>query len=493
MSEKHHEKAGAATDSQGSESGLEALAPTASRRTQKIAELDAALAQGEWIPEAGVLVSRQHSRQTSHRDAEASGADSAAAAGRDEDNDDDDDDDFPDGGFDAWLVVLGAWCVSFCSYGWINSVGTFQEYYQNGPLKEYTASQIAWIPSMQIFLMSFLSPFTGQIFDNYGPRPLMLGGSFLHVFGLFMASLSSKYYQFMLSQGLCSALGVSAIFLAAIGTVSGWFKKRRGTAFGIFATGSSLGGVVFPIMLSHLIRSVGYGWAMRTAAFIILALLVVANFAIRSRHVYGRQPLSRGLLARPFHESTFLFLLVGLALIPLGLYTPINFIPTVAKAEGMRESLAQNLISIYNGASLVGRASSGFLADRFGLFNIFSLACYGAGICVMAVWIPGGGNDAATVAFCVLFGLFSGAYVALMAALVARISPLEEVGYRNGISQLFGSVGGLITSPIAGAILQGSGGANGLKAFAGTFMLVGTTGIVAARISWTGFKLGVVF
>jgi hypothetical protein len=29
--------------------------------------------------------------------------------------------DIPDGGTAAWLVVLGAWCVSFCSYGWINS------------------------------------------------------------------------------------------------------------------------------------------------------------------------------------------------------------------------------------------------------------------------------------------------------------------------------------------------------------------------------------
>jgi hypothetical protein len=29
--------------------------------------------------------------------------------------------DIPDGGMTAWLVVLGAWCVSFCSYGWINS------------------------------------------------------------------------------------------------------------------------------------------------------------------------------------------------------------------------------------------------------------------------------------------------------------------------------------------------------------------------------------
>jgi len=27
----------------------------------------------------------------------------------------------PDGGLRAWLVVLGAWCSMFCTYGWINS------------------------------------------------------------------------------------------------------------------------------------------------------------------------------------------------------------------------------------------------------------------------------------------------------------------------------------------------------------------------------------
>lgn len=27
----------------------------------------------------------------------------------------------PDGGLEAWLVVAGAWCSSFCSWGWINS------------------------------------------------------------------------------------------------------------------------------------------------------------------------------------------------------------------------------------------------------------------------------------------------------------------------------------------------------------------------------------
>lgn len=27
----------------------------------------------------------------------------------------------PDGGFTAWSVLAGSWCVLFCSFGWINS------------------------------------------------------------------------------------------------------------------------------------------------------------------------------------------------------------------------------------------------------------------------------------------------------------------------------------------------------------------------------------
>jgi hypothetical protein len=53
----------------------------------------------------------------------------------------------------------------------------------------------------------------------------------------------------------------------------------------------------------------------------------------------------------------------------------------------------------------------------------------------------------------VLFGLFSGAYTSLMAAVVVHISPLEEVRYRNGLTFLPLSVGGSKASPIAGGIL----------------------------------------
>lgn len=356
--------------------------------------------------------------------------------------------------------------------------------------------------------MSVLGPVIGRIYDRYGMRLLVIVGSLLHVFGLMMASISSQYYQFLLAQGVCSAVGVAVVFLSAISAVTGWFHKRRGLAFGILSTGSSLGGVVFPILLSRLIDTVGYGWAMRTSAFVILALLTVANLTLRTRQAPTGRSLPPGHMWRPFREIPFVLLLVGLFLVPFGLYIPINYLPVASIGTGMSKDLAQNLVAFYNAAryaqhrfcrrnsltspSLIGRFSSGFLSDRAGRFNVFITACYISGILILAMWVPAR-NDAVAIAFSVLFGIFSGAYISLMAALVAQISPLEEVGYRNGLTFLFSSVGGLTTSPIAGAILQGPLDWAGLKIFAGVFMLGGTSFILAARFSKIGFSPTAVF
>lgn len=107
----------------------------------------------------------------------------------------------PDGGSKAWLCVLGGFCALFCSFGWINCIGVFQNYYQSHQLKEYAPSTIAWVASLEIFFMFFFGPFIGKVFDNYGPRWLLVAGTILEVFGLMMTSLSTEYYQFILAQG----------------------------------------------------------------------------------------------------------------------------------------------------------------------------------------------------------------------------------------------------------------------------------------------------
>lgn len=228
----------------------------------------------------------------------------------------------PDGGTAAWLVVLGAWCCSFCSPGWINSMGTFQEYYQVGPLHDYSSSTIAWIPSLQLFFLFGLGPIVGRIFDIYGPRPLIIGGTILHVFGLMMASLAKTYYQFLLSQGVCSAIGVACLYSPALAAIATWFDKKRGAAMGIMATGSSVGGVIFPIMISRMIKRNGYPWALRAAAFLILGLQIIACMTVRQRTKPAPKEFSAKRLAAPFKEFPFAVLLLGIFVLTYGMYIP---------------------------------------------------------------------------------------------------------------------------------------------------------------------------
>ena len=63
--------------------------------------------------------------------------------------------DFPDGGLRAWTVVFGGWCGLFCTFGLINCIGVFVAYYVQGPLRQYSASQISWITSAEVFFMQF--------------------------------------------------------------------------------------------------------------------------------------------------------------------------------------------------------------------------------------------------------------------------------------------------------------------------------------------------
>ncbi|KAG8355276.1 hypothetical protein FVEN_g6621 [Fusarium venenatum] len=398
----------------------------------------------------------------------------------------------PDGGLEAWLVVLGAWCASFCCFGWVNSIGVFQAYFQSDLLKNYSPSTISWIPSLQIFFIMGLGPVVGKLYDNYGPRRTILVGTFMHVFGLMMTSLSNSYYQVLLGQGVCSAIGVAAVFHPAINSVHGWFDRQKGTAFGILSTGSSIGGIIFPIMVTRIIDKQGFGWAMRISAFMILGLLLITNLTIRNHNPPQPQKWTSAQFLRPMREPEFILLACGFFCLTYGVFIPINYLPTQAQSVGVNPKLTQYLASILNAGSLFGRLSSGILADKIGRYNTFIIVCYLTTIWILALWIPTN-TQQAIIAFAALFGFSSGAYISLISPLVAQVSSLHEIGLRTGLIYLGCAIGGLTTNPISGAIVSGSLGWTGPKVFAGLFCFVGTTSILMARAQCTGWKVGVVF
>lgn len=152
--------------------------------------------------------------------------------------------------------------------------------------------------------MLFAGLLVGKVFDDNGPGLLLRAGTFLHVFGLMMTSISKTYTQILLPQAVCSALGASMVFYPAVNCVSTWFLAKRGAAMGLVAAGASLGGVIFPTMVIQLIPQVGFGWTMRICAFLILALLIFANFTLRSRLPPSKRPFQIMAFVRPLSEPT---------------------------------------------------------------------------------------------------------------------------------------------------------------------------------------------
>lgn len=109
-----------------------------------------------------------------------------------------------------------------------------------------------------------------------------------------------------------------------------YFHKRRAIAGGLAIAGSSLGGVIFPILVVHLLPKVGFGWTMRICAFLILALLFVTNLTISSNIQHTLKPFQLSQYLGPLRETNFLLMCIGSFL----LYCTSNPVPFQSNQNG---------------------------------------------------------------------------------------------------------------------------------------------------------------
>lgn len=150
----------------------------------------------------------------------------------------------PNGGLTAWLQVVGSFFIFFNTWGVINTYGTYQTFYESGLLSSSSPSDLSWMGSIQAFSLMMVGSVTGPIYDAGFVRHLLLGGSFLVVFGQMMLSLCTEYWQVLLAQGFCIGIGTGCLFVPGVAILSTYFSTKIATATGLAAAGSSLGGVL---------------------------------------------------------------------------------------------------------------------------------------------------------------------------------------------------------------------------------------------------------
>ncbi|KAG9696826.1 MFS general substrate transporter, partial [Aureobasidium melanogenum] len=403
---------------------------------------------------------------------------------------------YPEGGTQAWLVVLGAWCGLTASIGVYNTTGVFSVIISSSVLPTTSASSLGWIFSIYAFVVWSLGVWVGPCFDVFGPRLLMLAGTCCTLLGMICLSFCTEYYQIFLAFSLLTGLGSSLLLTPSMACVAHWFDTRRGLASGIAWTGGGFGGVLFPLVMQALVPKVGWDWCLRIVAFVLLTLCIFSVCFCRSR-LSAPKPKDEKSPWRATLPDYRIFLdgtgamavtTLGTLFTDLAYYIPITYLPTyyltrqnISPDAGITGPAAfgYQLLAILNAASCFGRLTSGTLGDHFGHYNTMIVSLFFCAVSVLAFWIPDIlapdlSSPALLIVFVILFGFLCG---------------IGDYGRYYASCYTVVAFGVLISLPAAGGILDAVD-ATGKRKYWGVAVFTGLSYVAAlACFVWVRIKV----
>ncbi|KAJ7075643.1 major facilitator superfamily domain-containing protein [Mycena belliarum] len=398
----------------------------------------------------------------------------------------------PEGGRTAWLTMAGAWMVQFCTFGYINAFGVYQDFYTREFLINKTAADISWIGSFQLAVQYAMGVIVSRAVDAGYFHHLMFIGSSLYVLCIFLLSLakSGEYYQVFLAQAVGMGIFPALIFLPSFTIVSHHFKRRRALAMGIVTSGAACGGVIFPIMLNQIGQHVDFTTAIRVSGGLIGAQLLFANLVMRTNLPPKTPAAKEDSNDQPaaidwktlFTDVGYLSALAGAFFTSLGLFFPFFYLQLYAVTNGIDKELAFYLLTILNGGSIFGRLINNAISPRVGSFNLVAGSLYACAI-LIAVMVKIK-TFAGLAVFAFLYGFTSGAYASLMPTnFVGFSNHPGEYGTRLALAFSVVAPAMLVGNPVSGALLGTTGAFTWTRTiiYNAVMVAVGATFVAVAR------------
>ena len=308
-----------------------------------------------------------------------------------------------------------------------------------------------------------LGSVSGRAVDRVGPRPVLLIGAVALAGGLLATSAAQQLWVGYLGYGLGVGVAVACGYVPMVAVVSGWFERRRALAVGVAVAGIGVGTLAGAPLAATLIAE--YGWRR---AHLLLALggsvlLVVAAVAARRPpRPVGEEPWALRDVVR---TREFRAMYVATLLASIALFVPFVYLPTAAVANGVSSVAAAALIGVIGVASVVGRLAIGALADRVGRVRTFQ-ASFAVLAASFLIWLVGGSWPWLS-AFAVVLGTGYGGWIALQPTVLAQLFGTRGLGGLVGLVYTAAGVGALIGPPLAGVLVDVTGGYRWATAAAG--------------------------
>ncbi len=301
----------------------------------------------------------------------------------------------------------------------------------------------------------------GRLADRFGIMvPVMLGAGMLGI-GYVAAAQATSLWQFMLAQALLiGLLGSSATFGPLVADVSLWFKRRRGIAVAIVASGNYLAGTLWPPLLQAAIAAVGWRRAHMAIGALCVITMVPLALALRRRppveeaRTAGHARVFPGLASVSPSALQALLVVAGLGCC-IAMSMPQVHIVAYCADLGYGPARGAEMLSLMLGFGVVSRLTSGLIADRIGgtatLLLGSTLQCL-----TLFFYLPFDGL-ASLYVVSALFGLAQGGIVPSYALIVRDHFPAREAGARISLVLMASVIGMALGGWMAGAIYDLTG------------------------------------
>ncbi len=302
--------------------------------------------------------------------------------------------------------------------------------------------------SLLQFSVGLFSPMAGRAMDRYPMHWLVLLGLGSLVCGLLLVAQARELWQIQILYAT-----IFPVALALMGSLAGqtlvtrWFADKRGFAIGLSATGTNIGGIVFPLLAAGWLLA--FGWR---DTFLWLALVAVVVVAPLTWAVLRRPPpgivyanttgSSEGRLwATNEILGTRLFWLPVLCILPLTIaFSGVQLnLGAFSRDLGLSGDTAAMLLALSSACMILGKFFFGGLGDRLDHRMLFWIA---ASFMISAMFILQSSPSLELVVVGVAFvGLAGGGILPLMGLIFSSRFGIASFGRVMGFVMMSFTLG----------------------------------------------------
>ncbi len=354
--------------------------------------------------------------------------------------------------FQAVTFGLGSYAFTFWVEHWMHEFGAGR-------------GDVMWATTLLTISLGVLGPAAGWAFDRVSMRLLICLGGLSYAAGLALISVATALWQVIAVYAVLLGLGFTlAGNLGGQALAAKWFRGKRGLAIGVVSLGSSIGGMLLPLLVTVLASELDWRTAHRIlAVFAAVAIVPPAWLIIRnSPEAAGIEPDPESALSRQavadglnrdwsygdiLRDRTFWIIVVGILPPALAFAGFMANLRPYAADVGIAPELSATLMSVVAFSMVASKMAVGTLSDRVDLRFVY----WGAALPLMIAMAVMIGNPSYPMMLAIAAGagLTGGSHMALLGAMVgSRFGPAS-----------FGKVAGLLmpflTLSSLGAVLSG--------------------------------------